>query len=145
MRWIEISSILSMAALAGCATPQTISIMAVPSGAAISIESEYVGESPAAYSMSDVDDFDSLRIAAEMPGYEASIKTVTKKPGGLFPGKVLLQLEPKQLPETSQDAARRSTQPTVVQLTTREPVSQRFEVECRMNEVSRELQPWTEQ
>ncbi len=134
------NKILALAAAVSglaCATPQTINVVTVPADAAISVDDEFVGHSPAAFTMKDVDDFETLRIAAERAGYETEVKTVSKRPGGLFPSKVYLQLDGARVRSVPAEAAGPSQQTRAF------APSSYYEVKCHLDEVgsSREEAP----
>lgn len=102
MTGLHISGLALFVLLLGaCATPQSINIETTPSGAAISVDSEYVGRSPAKIDLPDVGHHKELRIVAEKSQYESAVKTITKKRSGKFPKSVFLKLEPKVVQETS--------------------------------------------
>lgn len=79
--------------LGACAKPQTIFIETAPPGAAISIDSEFVGRSPAQIDIDNVKKHKTLRIVAEKSAYQTSTKTLKKKKTGLFPKAVFLKLD----------------------------------------------------
>jgi len=78
----------------GCATQQTIGVETSPSGAAISVNSEYIGRSPAQVSLDDIKHIKTLRIDAEKAEYDTATKLIEKKSNGKFPGQVFLKLDP---------------------------------------------------
>ncbi|RKZ47998.1 MAG: hypothetical protein DRR16_15760 [Candidatus Parabeggiatoa sp. nov. 3] len=94
----------------GCATPQ-IKITSTPSKASVSIlvleyEEYYIGKTPINYTVKDVNKRTTLTIQVQKRGYESEMKTIEKKPtgifgfGGGFPKKLHFDLEAKrQLPE----------------------------------------------
>lgn len=94
MTAVQLTGLTCIALLTGaCATPQTISVETSPSGAAISVDNEYIGRSPAKIKMEDIDDIKELEVVAEKRYYETSVKTLEKKRNGKFPKKVFLKLE----------------------------------------------------
>ena len=81
--------------LGACASvPQTIYIETTPSGAAISVNAEYIGRSPTQIDLKDVGHHQQLRIVAEKSQYTSTVKTLKKKSNRMFPGSVFLKLEP---------------------------------------------------
>ena len=101
--------------LGACATPQTINIETTPSGAAVSVDSEYIGRSPTKIDLRDVDDHKELRIVAEKSQFDSSVKTISKKRNGMFPNSVFLKLEPSLVHNTSGYAPSGSQQQTTIQ------------------------------
>lgn len=87
---------LGAIAFTACATPQSIDIETAPPGAAISVDSEYIGRSPTQIDIEDIDEVRSLRIVAEKARHQPATKTVGKKPNGRFPEAVFLKLEKNQ-------------------------------------------------
>jgi hypothetical protein len=86
---------LSVLLLGSCASvPQTINVETTPSGAAISVNSEYIGRSPIEINLKDVGHYQQLRIVAEKAQYTSTVKTLKKKSNRMFPGSVFLKLEP---------------------------------------------------
>lgn len=63
---------------------QSIDITSQPSGAAVSVGEEYIGDTPIIHHIKDVNQHDSLVIKIEKLGYEAEMKRLQKKGGGIF-------------------------------------------------------------
>jgi hypothetical protein len=101
--------------LGACATPQSINIETTPSGAAISVNSEYIGRSPAKIDLRDVGNHKELRIVAEKSQYDSAVKTIKKKRNRMFPNSVFLKLEPTIVQNTSGHAPGGSQQQTTIQ------------------------------
>jgi hypothetical protein len=79
---------------AGCATSQIVDITSTPSKAAVSINNEYIGKSPCSFEMTDVDDYESIKILIEKRGFESDMKRINKKKSnGLYPSAVHFVLE----------------------------------------------------
>ena len=87
-------AIIFCGGLIGCTTPQSITIETTPSGAAISIDDEYIGKSPIVFDITNTNDFNRLRIVAEKQSFESALKTIKKKRTGLFAERVFMKLDP---------------------------------------------------
>ena len=79
---------------------QPIDITSHPSGAAVEINEDYIGDTPITHHIKDVNQHDSLVIKIEKLGYEAKMKRLEKKKGswfssGKFPGKQHFVLQPR--------------------------------------------------
>jgi len=81
-------------ALMGCETPQSITIETTPAGAAISVDSEYIGKSPVVFDIDDTHNMKRLHIVAEKQSHESTLKLIKKKSTGFFPERVFLKLDP---------------------------------------------------
>jgi hypothetical protein len=82
-----------------------------PPGAAISIDSEYIGRSPIAFNVKGIDrEHDSLRIVAEKTGYQSTAKTVVRNQSTkVFPTTMFLKLD-----EDIQPAANNNSAPNII-------------------------------
>ncbi len=111
--WIAIIGLAMIGT--GCSSirviPQSIDITSQPSGSAVSVGEEYIGDTPITHHIKDVNQHDSLVIKIEKLGYEAEMKRLEKKKGswfssGEFPGKqhfVLQRRYPPREGEVLQD------------------------------------------
>jgi hypothetical protein len=63
---------------------QSIDISSQPSGAAVFIGEEYIGDTPITHHIKDVNQDGSLVIKIEKLGYEAEMKRLEKKNGSWF-------------------------------------------------------------
>ncbi len=93
MMGLGLALALMVALMVGCAKPQTIFIETTPSGAAISLDSEYYGRSPATIKLDNVKKLQTLIVVAEMGEYNAATKTIRKKSNGMFPKQIFLKLD----------------------------------------------------
>jgi hypothetical protein len=84
--WIAIIGLAMIGT--GCSsigvTPQSIDITSQPPGAAVSINEEYIGNTPITHHVKDVNQHDSLVIKLEKLCYESNMKRLQKKGGGIF-------------------------------------------------------------
>ena len=96
MKSLRIPVIVLSALLGGCfAVPQTITIETAPSGAAISVDHEYIGRSPVDHDIKDIRKLNQLKIVAEIANYNLATKTIKKlKPQKeRFPNAIFLKLD----------------------------------------------------
>ncbi len=95
MKYLRVPLIIvTILLLVACAKQQTISIETSPSGAAVSVDQEYIGRSPVDHDIDDTRKIVNLKIVAEKVNYNASSKTIKKlKNKERFPNAVFLKLD----------------------------------------------------
>ena len=89
--------LLTVGLSAGCASarPVTIGVETSPPGAAITVESEFVGRSPTQITLSNPARQTSVVVTAEGEGHKPASRTIKRKSDGKWPAQIYLQLVPR--------------------------------------------------
>ena len=112
---ILIAQIIGFVLVGGCTQSQTVRVVTIPPGASISVDQDYIGESPADYFVADVGAVNTLQVEAVKANYVSQTKNFKKRNKRGFPKSIMVKLDPTPAARITRTPARSPGTTTTVQ------------------------------